>query len=142
MINGSVVRTPCAHSRTLSEITGAHIVLKFENHQYTGSFKDRGALNRLLALDARQKQQGVVAMSAGNHAQAVAYHAQRLGIPATIVMPRFTPNLKVEHTRQFGAHVILHGSDLEQAAAFTEKLAHERHVVLLHPYDDEKVIAG
>ncbi len=142
LIEGSVVRTPCTHSRTLSEITGAQVLVKSENHQFTGSFKDRGALAKLLSLDPIQQKQGVVAMSAGNHAQAVAYHSQRLGIRATIVMPRLTPNVKVEQTRNFGADVILHGTDLEEAGVFTHALAQKKGLHLLHPYDDEKVIAG
>src|SRR5262245_169522 len=108
-IRTSIATTPCGHSRTLSQITGAEIFLKCENQQFTGSFKDRGALVKLLSLDPDQRRGGVIAMSAGNHAQAVAWHAQRLEIPATIVMPRFTPNVKVEQTRSFGAEVILLG---------------------------------
>ncbi len=142
LIEGSVVRTPCTHSRTLSEITGAQVFLKFENHQFTGSFKDRGALAKLLSLDPIQQKQGVVAMSAGNHAQAVAYHSQRLGIRATIDMPSFTPNVKLQQTRNFGADVILHGTDLEEAGVFTQAFAQKKGLHLLHPYDDEKVIAG
>ncbi len=142
LIEGSIVHSPCTRSRTLSEITGAEVTLKFENHQFTGSFKDRGALAKLLSLDPIQQKQGVAAMSAGNHAQAVAYHSQRLGIPATIVMPRFTPNVKVEQTRNFGADVVLHGADLEEAVAFTLTLVRKKGLHLLHPYDDEKVIAG
>lgn len=142
LIAGSVEKTPCAHSQALSEITGAEVFLKFENLQFTGSFKARGALVKLLSLAPEERKAGVVAMSAGNHAQAVAYHAQRLGIPATIVMPRFTSNVKVEHTRAFGAEVILCGADLTEAGTFTLKLARERGLVLVHPYDDEKIITG
>jgi len=141
-IAGSVARTPCTTSRTLSEITGAQVVLKFENHQFTASFKERGALARLLCLDASERARGVVAMSAGNHAQALAHHAQRLGIPATLVMPSYTPNVKVEHTRRFGARVILDGEDLDQAGAVAETIARTEGLVLVHPYDDEVVIAG
>ena len=142
LISGQVVRTPCRRSLTLSEITGADVALKFENEQFTASFKDRGALVRLLSLSPRERRRGVIAMSAGNHAQAVAYHAKRLSIPAVIVMPRHTPNVKVERTRDFGAEVILHGESLEEATTFTLELARERQLSLVHPYDDEKIIAG
>ena len=141
-IRGSLVKTPCAYSQTLSNITGAEVFLKFENLQFTGSFKDRGALVRLLSLPKEERDKGVIAMSAGNHAQAVAYHARRLNIPATIIMPRLTPNVKVEHTRSFGAEVILYGEGLDEAGAFTKKLARERGLRIIHPYDDEKIIAG
>ncbi len=140
---GEVVEeTPCVHSSTLSNLTGAEVVLKFENLQFTGSFKDRGALNKLLSLSPAERQQGVIAMSAGNHAQAVAYHAQRLGIPTVIVMPRHTPTLKVEHTRAFGAEVILEGEGLDQSAGHALTLAEKRGLSLIHPYDDPQVIAG
>lgn len=141
-ILGSVVKTPCTLSQTLSEITGAEVVLKFENHQFTGSFKDRGALVKLLTLTPNQRSAGVIAMSAGNHAQAVAYHSERLGISATIVMPRYTPNVKVERTRALGAEVVLHGDGLDEAHEFAVGLAQERGLWLIHPYDDEKIIAG
>ena len=141
-IFGSVVKTPCTLSQTLSEITGAEVVLKFENHQFTGSFKDRGALVKLLTLTPNQRNAGVIAMSAGNHAQAVAYHSERLGISATIVMPRYTPNVKVERTRALGAEVVLHGDGLDEAHEFAVGLARERGLWLIHPYDDEKIIAG
>jgi threonine dehydratase len=141
-IRGSVVDTPCLHSRTLSQITGAEIYLKFENHQFTASFKERGALNKLLSLSDEERSRGVIAASAGNHAQGLAYHARRLGIPATIVMPRFTPNVKVEHTRGHGAEVILHGENFDAAKAFALDLATQRGLIWVHPYDDEKIIAG
>ena len=141
-IAGSVVKTPCTLSQTLSEITGAQIVLKFENHQFTASFKDRGALVKLLSLSTQQRQAGVIAMSAGNHAQAVAYHAQRLGITATIIMPRHTPNVKVERTRAFGADVLLHGEGLDEARDFALKLAEDNGFELIHPYDDKEIIVG
>ncbi len=141
-IRGAVEDTPCVRSRTLSDVTGADVVLKFENLQFTASFKERGALNKLLSLDAAQRERGVIAMSAGNHAQAVACHAQRLGIPAVIVMPRHTPTIKLEHTRRFGAEVILHGEDLAEAGDRAEVLAAERGLLLVHPYDDPHVIAG
>ena len=141
-LSGNIVKTPFRRSITLSEITGAEVFLKFENHQFTASFKERGALVKLLALTPAERMGGVIAMSAGNHAQAVSYHAKRFGISATIVMPLYTPNVKVERTRQFGAEVILHGKDLDEAHCFTQKLIRERDLCLIHPYDDEKVIAG
>ena len=141
-IAGAVVRTPTRHSRTLSDIAGCEIWLKFENRQFTASFKERGALNFLLSLDDAARKRGVVAMSAGNHAQGVAYHAGRLGIPAVIVMPLSTPFNKVKHTRDFGAEVILEGADLAQANAMARKIAAERNLTFIHPYDDSKVIAG
>ena len=141
-IRGSLVSTPCLHSRTLSQISGAEVFLKFENHQFTASFKERGALNKLLSLSGEGKSRGVIAASAGNHAQGLAYHAKRLGVPATIVMPRFTPNVKVEHTRNHDAEVILHGDNFDAAKSYALELAAQRGLVWVHPYDDEKVIAG
>ena len=142
VLAGQVVDTPCLHSRTLSEITGAEVFLKFENHQFTASFKERGALNKLASLDAQARARGVIACSAGNHAQGVAYHAARLGIPAVIVMPRHTPFVKVEHTRKHGVEVILHGDNFDEAKAHALALGNTRGLTLVHPYDDEKVIAG
>jgi threonine dehydratase len=141
-IHGAVLNTEFVHSRTLSAITGAEIWLKYENRQFTASFKERGALNRLLHLDEEQKRLGVIAMSAGNHAQGVAYHAHRLGIPATIVMPLATPSVKVEGTRAHGAEVVLEGDTLEQAAAHALALAEKRGLTFIHPFDDPLVIAG
>jgi threonine dehydratase len=141
-IEGDVVRTPTRHSRTLSDIAGCEVYLKFENRQFTASFKERGALNRLLALSDDERERGVVAMSAGNHAQGVAYHAGRLGIPATIVMPVHTPFNKVKHTRDFGAQVVLEGEDLAAAFAAAQNIAARTGAVLVHPYDDARVIAG
>jgi len=141
-IAGGVEQTPCLFSRMLSSISGAEVFLKFENLQFTGSFKDRGALNCLLGLTDEARRKGVVAASAGNHAQAVAYHAQRLGIPAVIFMPQHTPNNKVEHTRFFGAEVLLQGKDLEESVQLAKALARERGLFLVHPYDDPMVIAG
>ena len=115
-IEGQVVRTPTSRSHTLSTLTGADIRIKFENQQYTASFKDRGSLWRLLQLDETERSRGVLAASAGNHAQGVAFHAGRLGIPATIVMPRFTPNVKVRSTETLGARVVLEGDDFPAAA--------------------------
>src|SRR5690242_9781705 len=142
VIEGQVVRTPCLRSRTLSEVTGAEIYLKFENHQFTASFKERGALNKLTSLDAAQRAKGVIACSAGNHAQGVAYHAHRLGIPAVIVMPRHTPWVKVEHTQRHGAEVILEGDNFDGAKSRALELAVERGLTMVHPYDDEKIVAG
>jgi threonine dehydratase len=142
VIRGHVIETPFLHSRTLSEITGAQVHLKFENHQFTASFKERGAYNRLSSLTAEQRARGVIACSAGNHAQGVAYHARRLGIPAAIVMPRYTPFVKVEQTRGHGAEVILEGDNFDGAKDFALKAAVERGLTLVHPYNDEKIIAG
>jgi threonine dehydratase len=140
-IAGQVLNTPCLRSRTLSEITGAEVILKFENHQFTASFKERGALNCLLGLPPGQDR-GVCAPSAGNHAQGVAYHASRLGIPATIVMPRFTPSVKVSQTRALGAQVVLHGETFDDARQQAEALAQAQGLTMIHPYDDERVMAG
>ncbi|MCB2182071.1 MAG: threonine ammonia-lyase [Desulfobulbaceae bacterium] len=142
LLQGSIEKTPCVNSRVLSQITGAELFLKFENLQFTGSFKDRGALVKLLSLSESERKHGIIAMSAGNHAQAVAYHAQRLRIPATVVMPLFTPNIKVEHTRNFGAEVILHGNDLAEAADYALEISRQQNLSLIHPYDDPKIIAG
>lgn len=142
VLRGYIVETPCLHSRTLSEITGAEVYLKFENLQFTASFKERGALNKLASLTDAQKRAGVIAASAGNHAQGVAHHAARLGIPNVIVMPRFTPNVKVEMTRRHGAEVVLHGDNFDEAKAHATALAKERGLTFVHPYDDAKVIAG
>jgi threonine dehydratase len=141
-LRGHVLRTPCVASQTLSDITGAQVFLKFENLQFTASFKERGACNKLAQLTPEQSAQGVIAMSAGNHAQGVAYHAQRLGLHAVIVMPRFTPGVKVERTRGFGAEVILHGDTLEESRAHALALADDRHLTFVHPYDDEAIVAG
>ncbi len=141
-LQGQVLDTPCVESQTLSQIVGAQVFLKFENLQFTASFKERGASNKLGQLSAEERQRGVVAMSAGNHAQGVAYHAQRLGVRAVIVMPRFTPGVKVERTRGFGAEVVLHGDTLEAARQHAYALAEERGLVFVHPYDDEAIAAG
>lgn len=122
-IKGRVVSTLCAPSTTLSQISGTDLILKFENLQFTGSFKERGALNKLLSLSSEDRKAGVIAMSAGNHAQAVAFHAHRFGIPAVIVTPRHTANLKVEHTRDFHAEVILQGEDFDEAGVFAKRQA-------------------
>ena len=141
-LEGAVLQTPCVESRTLSQITGAQVYLKFENLQFTASFKERGALNKLLQLTPAEREHGVIAMSAGNHAQGVAYHAQRMGLRAVIVMPRFTPGVKVERTRGFGAEVVLHGDTLEEARAHAYALADAQQLTFVHPYDDEGVAAG
>jgi len=141
-LHGHVLDTPCMPSRTLSAIIGCDVSLKFENLQFTASFKERGALNKLAQLTDEERARGVLAVSAGNHAQGVAYHAQRLGIPATIVMPRFAPAVKVENTRRFGATVVLEGDTFDDARALGLQLASERGLTLVHPYDDPAVIAG
>ncbi|MDA1099311.1 MAG: threonine ammonia-lyase [Proteobacteria bacterium] len=139
---GIVVRTPCIKSMTLSRITGAEVFLKFENLQFTGSFKDRGALIKLLQLDPEERAAGVIANSAGNHAQGVAYHAQRLGIQATIVMPVGTPNIKVRQTRDLGAEIILCGETVDEAAISARAICEEKNLTFIHPYDDAAIIAG
>ena len=141
-LQGRLLRTPCVASQTLSDITGAEVYLKFENLQFTSSFKERGACNMLAQLTPEQRARGVVAMSAGNHAQGVAYHAQRLGLRAVIVMPRFTPGVKVQRTQGFGAEVILHGDNLEEARAHAYELAQAQNLTFVHPFDDEAIIAG
>ena len=141
-LQGQVLLTPCVESRTLSQITHAQVFLKFENLQFTASFKERGACNKLVQLTEAQRRAGVVAMSAGNHAQGVAYHAQRLGLRAVIVMPRFTPGVKVERTRGFGAEVVLHGDTLEEARAHAYALAEAQQLTFVHPYDDAAIVAG
>ncbi|WP_315780622.1 threonine ammonia-lyase [Bradyrhizobium sp. SZCCHNPS1003] len=141
-IHGAVLATACNQSRTLGEICGCNIWLKFENLQFTSSFKERGALNRLNALSAEQRERGVIAMSAGNHAQGVAYNARRLGIPATIVMPVGTPMVKVENTRRHGAEVVIFGATLEEAGAFAREHGAAHGMTMIHPYDDPLIIAG
>ncbi len=141
-LRGQVLKTPFTLSRTLSDIFGAEIWLKFENLQFTASFKERGALNRMLTLSDEERAKGVIAVSAGNHAQGVAYHAQRMGVPAVIVMPRFTPTVKVANTRRFGAEVVLAGDTFDDAKARGYEIARERGLIMIHPYDDEAVIAG
>ena len=139
---GQVLDTPCVESRTLSQLTGCQVFLKFENLQYTASFKERGACNKLSQLTPEERARGVVAMSAGNHAQGVAYHAQRLGLRAVIVMPRFTPGVKIERTRGFGAEVVLIGDTLDESRAHARELAANEGLVFVHPYDDEAIVAG
>ncbi|MCW9035349.1 MAG: threonine ammonia-lyase [Rhodospirillales bacterium] len=141
-VSTGIVHTPSVCSRLLSEICGARVHLKLENLQYTASFKERGALNKLNSLTAEQRKTGVIAMSAGNHAQGIAYHAQRLNIPATIVMPQTTPFIKVAHTEEYGARVILHGETLNDSAAHAHQLADREGLLFVHPFDDELIIAG
>jgi threonine dehydratase len=141
-IAAGIQRTPTAHSRALSAATGAHVVLKIETRQTTGSYKERGALNAMLMLDDDQRARGVVTMSAGNHSQAVAYHGARLGIETTVVMPQTTPFLKIRRTRDFGASVVLTGDTFDEAADYARALAERTGATIVHPYDDAHVIAG
>src|ERR1700735_4843043 len=141
-IGGAVYRTPAVPALALSATIGLDIVLKLETLQRTGSFKERGALNRLTHLSAEERSRGVIAMSAGNHAQGAAYHAQRLGIPATIVMPVDTPFTKIERTERYGARVVLEGAGLTEATASAGRIARKDGLTLVHPYDDAKIIAG
>jgi len=138
----SVVRTPALFAAALSEKTGARVTLKLETRQRTASFKDRGAANRLLQLSSAERERGVIAMSAGNHAQAVAYQAARLGVPATIVMPENTPFTKVRRTQAFGARTVLAGETLAEAATRAHEIAASEGLTLVHPYDDERIVAG
>jgi threonine dehydratase len=142
VIAGAVLRTPMLPAPKLSALTGAQVFVKYENLQVTNSFKDRGALNKLVSLTQAERARGVIAMSAGNHAQAVAYHAARLGIPATIVMPGTTPFGKGAATRSHGAEVVLDGESVAEAQARCEAILRERGLTLVHPYDDERIIAG
>src|SRR6185503_19461698 len=132
-IQGAVERTPFLPSRTLSRLTGCELFLKFENLQFTASFKERGALNKLLSLSEAERRRGVIAMSAGNHAQAVAYHAARLGIPATIVMPKGSPNTKIRNTQVHGATVLLEGDNLFESGKHARALAAKDNLVFVHP---------
>jgi threonine dehydratase len=142
-ILGHVVRTPLVRSPRLAEVTGAASVhLKLENQQFTGSFKDRGAFNKLKSLTPAEARRGVIAMSAGNHAQGVAHHARQLGIPATIVMPKGTPFTKVERTAGFGAKIELQGDTIDAAAVYARQLAEHQNLVFVHPYDDPLIVAG
>ncbi len=142
LIEGEVIRTPLVPAPRLSERLGCELFLKLENQQYTGSFKDRGALVKLKSLTEEQAGYGVIAMSAGNHAQGVAHHAGRLGIPATIVMPEFAPFSKVERTKALGARVVLSGDTLDASALAAREIAERENLTFVHPYDDERVIAG
>ncbi len=139
---GHIERTPCRHSKTLSQITGAEVWVKFENQQFTASYKERGALNKLAQLTEEEKRRGVIAASAGNHAQGLAYHGERLGIPVTIVMPRGTPFIKVQQTRDFGAEVVIDGDSYDAAYEHAMALREARGLVFVHPFDDYDVMAG
>ena len=141
-LQGRIERTPCRHSRTLSEITGADVWVKFENLQFTAAYKERGALNALLQLGENARKRGVIAASAGNHSQALAYHAAQLGIPVTIVMPKSTPFVKVQQTRAHGAEVVIEGETYDDASAAAMTLCDERELTFVHPFNDVKVMAG
>lgn len=141
-LEGAIVRTPTLRSHTLSQITGANIFLKFENHQFTAAYKERGALNALLLMDEDQRKRGVIAASAGNHSQGVSYHGSRLGAPVTIVMPRTTPHVKIMQTESVGGNVILEGENYDQAYAHARKLEKEMGLTFIHPFDDPVVAAG
>jgi threonine dehydratase len=141
-LRGAIEATPFVHSRTLSRLTGAEVWLKLENLQFTASFKERGALNKLLSLGAAERARGVIAMSAGNHAQAVAYHAARMGVPATIVMPKGSPNTKIRNTQVHGATVVLEGDNLFESGKHARALAARDNLVFVHPYEDPLIIAG
>jgi threonine dehydratase len=141
-LQGHIERTPCRYSRTLSEITGAQVWVKFENLQFTAAYKERGALNKLLQLGENVRARGVIAASAGNHSQGLAYHAARLGIPVTIVMPKATPFVKVQQTRAHGAEVVIEGDGYDEASARARQLCAERELTFVHPFDDLDVMAG
>jgi len=141
-LQGHIERTPCRRSRTLSEITGAEVWVKFENLQFTAAYKERGALNKLLQLTEAEKKRGVIAASAGNHSQGLAYHAARLGIPVTIVMPKATPFVKVQQTRAHGAEVVIEGDGYDEASAAAIAIRDDRDLVFVHPFNDLDVMAG
>ena len=141
-INGAVVRTPTLHSQTLSELVGAEVWLKFENLQFTAAYKERGALNALLLLDDDARARGVIAASAGNHAQGLAYHGKRLGVPVTIVMPSTTPQVKVSQTASHGAEIVLFGEKFDDASAHARVLEKERGLTFVHPFDHPHIAAG
>jgi threonine dehydratase len=141
-LRDAIVQTPCAYSQTLSELTGARCFVKLENLQMTGSFKERGAANLLLQLGPEERRRGVIAASAGNHGLAVAFHAARLGVPATIVMPEYAPLIKVTNARRYGAEVVLHGSNYDEAYERARALEAERGLIFVHPFDDPRVVAG
>ena len=141
-LKGHIERTPTRLSRTLSEITGATVWVKFENLQFTAAYKERGALNKLMLLSEAQRAKGVIAASAGNHAQGLAYHGARLGVPVTIVMPKTTPFVKVQHTRDFGATVIIEGETYDDANAHALRLREEQGLTFVHPFDDYDIMAG
>ena len=142
VLDGQIEMTPMRRSRTLAEITGAEVWIKFENLQFTAAFKERGALNKLTKLSEKEKRMGVIAVSAGNHAQGVAYHAQRLNIPATIVMPVTTPFNKVQHTRDYGARVLLEGDTFDEASVYAATVRARDGLTFIHPFDDADIISG
>jgi threonine dehydratase len=141
-IRGGIYESPCVESIPLSMLTGAHVYCKLDYLQRTGSFKERGARNALLQLAPEARKRGVIAASAGNHAQGVAYHGSLLGIPVTVVMPKFAPLIKVTNCRTLGAEVVLHGEDLTDARAKAQELAAERGLTFIHPFDNAHVVAG
>ena len=141
-ISGAVVHTPTLISQTLSDMLGCKVYLKFENLQFTAAYKERGALNRLLQLDGASKEKGVIAASAGNHAQGLAYHGRRLGVPVTIVMPVTTPTVKVTQTQGHGATVVLHGEKFDDASTYARQLAKENGLTFVHPFDEPDIMAG
>src|SRR5580698_9821058 len=141
-LSGAIVRTPCHESAALSELTGARVFCKQEHLQRTGSFKERGARNALAQFTPEQVRLGAIAASAGNHALGLAWHGRSLGIPITVVMPRFAPLVKVARCRQFGATVVLHGDAFDEARQEANRLAKERDLTYVHPFDDPQVIAG
>ncbi|WP_091736457.1 threonine ammonia-lyase [Phenylobacterium immobile] len=141
-LKGHIERTPLRRSRTLSEITGAEVWVKFENLQFTAAYKERGALNKLLQLTEAERRTGVIAASAGNHSQGLAYHAARLNIPVTIVMPRSTPFVKVQQTRAFGAEVVIEGDGFDEASAHARMVCEQRGLVFVHPFNDLDIMAG
>jgi threonine dehydratase len=141
-LQGHIERTPCRYSRTLSEITGAEVWVKFENLQFTAAYKERGALNKLLQLGENVRKRGVIAASAGNHSQGLAYHGSRLGVPVTIVMPRGTPFVKVQQTRAFGAEVVIDGESYDEASGHALKICEDRELTFVHPFNDLDVMAG
>lgn len=141
-LKGHIERTPMRHSQTLSAITGAQVWVKFENMQFTAAYKERGALNKLLQLTEEEKKRGVIAASAGNHSQGLAYHGARLGVPVTIVMPKTTPFIKVQHTRDYGAEVVLAGESYDEAYDHALALRQHRGLIFVHPFDDYDVMAG
>lgn len=141
-IKGAVVRTPTLHSRTLSDMVGANVWLKFENQQFTAAYKERGALNTLLQMEPVQLERGVIAASAGNHAQGLAYHGARLGVPVTIVMPRTTPAVKIYQTQSHGAEIVLHGESFDESLVKARELERERGLTFVPPFDDPRIAAG
>lgn len=141
-LKGHIVETPCAFSQKLSALTRSQLWIKYENQQYTSAFKERGALNKLATLSAEERARGVYAASAGNHAQGIAYHAQRLGIPATIVMPHGTPFVKVQKTQAYGARVVIEGATYDDASAHAQTLCRDASAVYVHPFNDYEVMAG